>query len=68
MWIVYTLMWLIMLIIHVDCLYLDVTHHVNNTCGLSIPLMWLIMLIIHVDCVYLDVAYHVNNTCRLCIP
>ena len=65
-------MWLIMLIIHVDC----------DT------LMWLIMLIIHVDlctlmwfimliidntcslscCVYLDVVYHVNNTCGLCIP
>ena len=45
-------MWLIMLIIHVDCVYHDVVYHV----------------IIHVDCVYLDVVYHVNNTCGLCIP
>ena len=57
-----------MLIIHVDCVYLDVVYHVNNRCRLCITLMWLIMLIIHVDCVYIDVAHYVNNTCRLCIP
>ena len=30
-------MWLIMLIIHVDCVYHDVVYHVNNTCGLCVP-------------------------------
>ena len=30
-------MWFIMLIIHVDCVYLDVVYHVDNTCGLCIP-------------------------------
>ena len=27
----------IMLIIHVDCVYIDVAYHVNNMCGLCVP-------------------------------
>ena len=30
-------MWFIMLIIHVDCVYIDVAYHVNNICRMSIP-------------------------------
>ena len=30
------MMWFIMLKIHLDCVYLDVVYHVNNTCGLCV--------------------------------
>ena len=30
-------MWLIMLVIHADCVHLDVAYHVDNTCGLCVP-------------------------------